>query len=65
MPIEGVDFESLVFVEEVHLLAVVEVGADEGVATLNIGREVGQGAFVEESELVVERMGGFAFEDFE
>jgi hypothetical protein len=39
----------------------VDVGGDEGVAALDVVAEVGEGAFVEEEE-VVDGLGGFAFE---
>jgi hypothetical protein len=59
-PVEGVDFEFFLVVEEGQLLAVEEVGADEGVAAFDVGAEIGEGAFFgEEGEVFL------AFEDLE
>jgi hypothetical protein len=41
----------------------VEIGADEGVAALDVVAEVGEDALVD--ELALDALGGLAFEDFE
>jgi len=64
-PVEGVDTEAFLFVEEGGLLVVVEVGGDEGVATLDVGGEVWGGALMEELELGGEGLAGLGFEDLE
>jgi hypothetical protein len=51
--------------EEFHLGLVVEIGADEGVAAFDVVAEIGEGAFGKGAEEELERLLGFAFENFE
>lgn len=44
VPIEGIDPQSFILVRKAQLLIVIEVGADEGVAALDVAAQVGQGA---------------------
>ena len=68
-PVEGVDF--LVEVFWIPAFAgmtggvevIKEVGGDKGVAAFDVGGEVGECAFVEETVLVFEGLGVLAFED--
>ena len=46
VPVEDVDAVAFVVVEQAHLLAVLEVGADERVAALDVAAQVGQGPLV-------------------
>ena len=65
MPVEDVDAVAFLVVEQRHLLLLVEVRADEGVAALDVVAEVGQGAFVEQAQDGLEALLGLAFQDFE
>ena len=44
VPIEGVDAREFIVVEQPGLAVVVEVGADQAVAALDVAAEIGQGA---------------------
>ena len=64
-PVEDVDAVAFFVIEQGHLLLLVEVGADEGVAAFDVVAQVGQGAFVEQAQDGLQALLGFAFEDFE
>ena len=64
-PVEEVDAVLFFLIDHGHLLLLVEVGANEGVAAFDVVAQVGQGAFVEEAQDGLQALLGFAFEDFE
>ncbi len=65
LPIEGVDAVLLFQIQEAGLLAGIEIRADERVAALDVATEVGEGALLEETELLTDGLLVFAFEHFE
>ncbi|MCX5636552.1 MAG: hypothetical protein NTX52_02515 [Planctomycetota bacterium] len=62
--VEGIYFLAKFIGDGGGVKVVEEVGADERVAAFDVGCEVGQSSFVEESVLIFEGLGVFAFEDF-
>src|ERR1039458_8668541 len=59
LPVEDVDAIAVLFIEQEHLLVLVEIRSDQGIATLDVVAKVREGALVEEPQL------GFAFQHFE
>jgi hypothetical protein len=53
LPVEGVDAVAFFVVEHLELAVGVEVRSDQAVAAFDVVPQVGQGAFVEEAQLVV------------
>ena len=65
MPVEDVDAVLGFFVKEEHLLLVVEIGADEGIAALDVVLEIGENALAFLDPVELTDLIGLAFDDFE
>jgi hypothetical protein len=64
-PIKHIDAIACIVVEVEKVWLIIEVGADEGVAALDIVSEVREDALAFSDEVSLELLLGFAFEDFE
>ena len=64
LPVKGIDPVHLFLIKQGHLLMVVEVRADQGIAALDVVGQIGQDPLLKKAHLPADALLVLAFQDF-